>query len=247
MIEIMKDQAVDYLSKNLNSSPVLLQHYQNRDDPTQWLSGCINQPAFVKAIGVELKLPDLWWDKDSSEVEDVKIFYDATKELSDSYAADVRLWAGLAHTHYYDYVLDRCGDDLNATRLNNAFLFPFNTRSYLVNVMSRLWWLGRKTYCDDVQHQSNPFYILDYMSNDINGFAFRMFGSNWSNDPKIVQYLFDALIEYESMYGYHVERKVFNDLCSYINRICGILLMDVVPYEFLKGKVFAFVDMARTA
>ena len=245
MVNIMKDQAVDYLSKNLRISPDILRCYENRDDPTIWLSGRINQPAFIPAVGIELDLPTLQWTPASSEVADIKVFYEAAKTLSDSYAADIRLWAGLAHTMYYDYVLDRCGGDYSANKLENAFLFPSNTRSYLVNTLSRLWWFGRKMYCDNAAHQANPWYILDYISNDLNGFAFRMFGSNWANDFRIVQYLFDALVKYESIYGYHLERLVFNNLCGYINRLCGSLLMDVVPYEFLEDKVFAFVNKER--
>ena len=113
----------------------------------------------------------------------------------------------------------------------------------MVNTLSKLWWLGKKTYIDN---EENPYIMLDYISHDINGYAFTFFGSNWSNSEKTLRVFFDAIFEYDQSTGEKVGRALFNEVMKYANCLSGIYILDACDDAFIKEKFIDFL-YARSA
>ena len=156
--------------------------------------------------------------------------------LNDSFASDERLWAGLAHTKFYSYMINRWKmQDAEGTKLESSILdhFFFNhgqQRSYMVNSLARLWWYGRKLYKAD----SNLLWeYLDYISTDINGVLFTLFGSNWANNATLVSSFFETIIDYEKRKGRRLTRKEINEGMRFMQLLGGTYSLDVVEKEFI--------------
>ncbi|MDU5301080.1 MAG: DUF6339 family protein [Dialister micraerophilus] len=103
-----------------------------------------------------------------SDLKNVKIMYNNLKDvLSPHDASDERLWTGLAHTCFWDFVRYR---NIKNLKLNddeivkNVYFFVKNSRRYLnVNCLSRLWWAGYYTY--DENNKENPYELTDFYFN----------------------------------------------------------------------------------
>lgn len=108
------------------------------------------------------------------EIENSKLVYQNLRFLTPSQAADERLWAGLCHSEFYDYVRQRfdyeanktaysttdeddddeikklTSDDKEITRIENRFFFSrkYSRERLLTNPIARYWWTGRAFYDD---------------------------------------------------------------------------------------------------
>lgn len=239
-IYIMTYEAIKYIKNNIK---YLVDFYKNGVRPEVWLKGKIESSPFVEVPDLEFEDFELFIDEDkpsSTDIANIKLFYSKTKDLlNDSFATDERLWAGLCHTVFYDYMLKRWSFDFDEKKIINNF-FIRSTRYYNINTIARLWWYGRKTYSKKFV---NNFAILDYIANDINGYAFTLFGSNWSNSERTLEMFFEVLFELEK--EFKLDRTLFNDTIQYINALCGIYLVDVCDDAFIKEKIKVFIYERR--
>lgn len=237
-IKIMTSDAIAYVKKNMSK---LVHYYVNGEDPEIWLKKEMGTKPFVEVPDLEFDDFELQIDSNkpaSTDIFNIKLLYTKMKDLNDSFASDERLWAGLCHTVFYDYMQKRWGNNLDETKiLNNYFLKA--TRYYLINGVARLWWYGRKTYSERFD---NNFAMLDYMANDLNGYGFTLFGSNWSNSDRILSLFFEALFEFKEKTSHKADRNLFNDTIQYTNALCGIYLFDTCDDDFIKNKIKTFVE-----
>lgn len=236
-IKIMTIDAIDYVKRNITN---LVHYYNNGEDPEIWLKKEMGTQAFVDVPDLEFPDFELMIDNDrpaSTDIINIKQMYTNMKDLNDSFASDERLWAGLCHTVFYEYMKSRWGSDLDETKIINNY-FLKSTRFYVINGISRLWWYGRKTYS---QKFENNFAMLDYMANDLNGYGFTLFGSNWSNSERILSLFFEALFELQSETSRKADRILFNDTIQYTNALCGVYLLDACDDEYIKSKIKAYV------
>lgn len=244
LLKIMNTKALEYIKSNISS---LTSYYVNGDNPEVWLRERLGESPFTTIEYLE-DLPDFELiinenNPSDSDVENIKIFYSNLISLNDSFASDERLWAGLSHTTFYDYLQKRWSfNDSHEKQkrdvLNHYFFNNGKQRSYMVNTLARLWWFGRKIYQPD---NANPYYILDYISHDINGYGFTLFGSNWSNNSRNIKLFFDAILKFNEEYGMKVGRTLFNEARKYINCLGGIYIIDACEDDFLVDKIFNFL------
>ena len=237
-LQIMRSDAIAYIKKNID---ILLSHYDNGDDPKLWLSEAIGAPAFQVVDALEFEDFELLINEEkpsSTDVLNIKQFYTKTKQLNDSFASDERLWAGLSHTVFYEYMLKRWPGKNDATSIINHYFFQGGTRSYMVNTLARLWWLGRKLYREEGE---DHFVHLDYISHDINGYSFTLFGSNWTNSEHMLKLFFDAVFKYTEQKNERVGRGLFNDAMQYANFLSGIYVLDACEDEFIVNKLLEFL------
>lgn len=241
-VRIMTSRAIAYIKDNIK---VLAHHYINREDPETWLKQELKEDAFVTTeLFQDVPDFDLVLTKTGSEntdIQNIKTLYSNFKELNDSFATDERLWAGLSHTAFYNYVLDRYpikeskpGDDI----LNHFFFKLGKPRCYMVNTLSRLWWLGRLLYAPK---EDNPFKYLDFISHDLNGYAFTLYGSNWSNNKEVLDAFFDAIFEFEKDTNTQVKRELFNDGIKYVHCLTGKLIVDACDKDYIRTKVYEYL------
>lgn len=238
-IKIMKAEAVKYVKDNINQ---LTSYYVYGTDPEVWIKEKIGKEAFVEIPQLEFNDCNLLITEDTpfaNDGENVKLFYLNFKDINDSFASDERLWAGLAHTVYYDYMLKRWPNSKDSTSIINHFFFAGGPRSYMMNTLSRLWWYGRKTYREG---DENPWKIFDYFIHDINGFGFTLFGSNWSNSDHSLDLFFEALFEFTAENKRKVDRQLFNDARVYTTCLCGIYVLDVCDDRFIIDKIKTFLN-----
>ena len=102
----MKREALEMLKANL--SVVYGKYYTEKTN--QWITDICGEDPFIEFKDVtEFKLADLNSDLTPGEIDlnNCKILYEKLQFLSESQASDERLWAGLAHTTFYDYMRKR--------------------------------------------------------------------------------------------------------------------------------------------
>ena len=105
-IYIMKREAIDSLKDNM---PQLYGKYYT--EPTnKWLEEFCGFDPFIEFQDVpDFQLADLDSDMTLGEIDlmNCKIRYEQFRFLSESQASDERLWAGLTHGTFYNYMRKR--------------------------------------------------------------------------------------------------------------------------------------------
>ena len=150
-IKIMTSDAIEYIKKNIDK---LVHYYVDGENPEIWLKKEMGTSAFVDVPDLEFDDFELLIDKEhpaSTDIFNIKLLYTNMKQLNDSFASDERLWAGLSHTIFFDYMRNRWGTDLDGNKIINNY-FIKSTRFYVINGVSRLWWYGRKTFSEKFEN-----------------------------------------------------------------------------------------------
>lgn len=160
----------------------------NEPDTTSWLSGLgADKPLYKKADNAEI-LAEL--DKQSAlesitidgieapkwameqeepnltDVDNIKIMYEAMGKLPRKYAASQSFWAGAAHTFGWDYIHyhepsahEFPGGEIPDNFYTHYFYKNDKGRAHLpfMNCLSRLWWAGYLLHDDS---QEDPWVWL---------------------------------------------------------------------------------------
>lgn len=238
----MTSEAIAYIKKNIST---LVDYYKNGVTPESWLSDKIGKKAFVEIDQLEFDDFELQINEETPSSDDVtnsKLLYSKLKNLNDSFATDERLWAGLSHTVFFNYMQKRWPNKNDeASILNHYFFKGGKPRCYMVNTISRLWWICKKTYINDPDID-DPYQILDYISHDINGYSFTLFGSNWSNSERSLLLFFKAIFKYEKETNEKVDRGLFNDAMQYMNCLCGLYIIDACDDSFIVDSIFNYLE-----
>ena len=82
---------------------------------------------------------------------------------------------------------------------------------------------------------------MDYISHDINGYAFTLFGSNWSNSKRTLSLFMKSIFKYESETGKSVYRELFNDAMKFMNCLGGTYIVDACDDDFVIDSVTNFI------
>ena len=149
----MKKEALDILKSNLD---VVYNMYFTEAD-NKWLWKICGGDPFVEFKEIQdFQLAPLESDLSKGEVEfaNCKIIYQHLSFLSESQACDERLWAGLCHSIYYEYLRKRWDYDKKSPKtqkeavsnIKSRFFFSGGTRAGLYrNSIAKCWWVGRNT------------------------------------------------------------------------------------------------------
>lgn len=235
----MTTEAIAYVKKNID---ILIDCYKGTEKPEKWLKEKIGKEPFIIVDALDFDDFELQVSENKPSSDDVfnaKLFYSKMKALNDSFASDERLWAGLSHTIFYDYLIKRWPNYYKKEDILNHFFFnQGKPRCYFVNTLSRLWWLGRKTYSECFE---NNWAIMDYIAHDINGYAFTLFGSNWSNSNRTLTLFMKAIFRYETETSKKVYRELFNDALKYTNCFGGIYIIDACDDNFVINNIYEYL------
>lgn len=235
----MKDKALAYFKGNLDFTS---KYYLNKD--ISWMEEIyLNQSNVSNNIFAELKVdvPDFNLNmsaekSDTTDFENMKIFYTALKNLSNSQATDERLWAGIAHANFWEYMQYRCKfneADLTKNKIIGKFFFNHKHRSLILHPLAKLWWVGRLVYNEK---KENPFEGLEYLKTDFGTKVLTLFSSNFTNNPKITRAILLAVSKLEK-YGEKINRLKYFELIRYVNLLGGIVILDYLSEEELKEKI----------
>ena len=159
--------------------------------------------------------------------------------LTDSQASDERLWVGLCHDIFWDYMkkrwpLEKATDKAQYIK-KNYFFAHGEKRSLMTNALAKLWWIGRLTY--DETNENNPYELTEYIGRDLNGKGFPLFGSNFSNNRYLLRLFLYTIKEYEINNNIVLSRTQFLEMIKSMNMWSGKLLIDSLDRSILYKKI----------
>lgn len=243
-IRFMKDDAVFALKNGINSN---IEYY--RDGGNDWLLSVTG----MKDCFIDFKTTFDDFDliisenPEKDDIENIKILYSKLMNLSDSQASDERLWVGLAHDTFWNYMKHRwtlknaVGKEERYIK-KNYFFAHGDTRSLMTNALARLWWIGRLTYDESYR---NPFELTEYLAQDINGRGFPLFGSNFSNNKRILRIFLNTIKEYEQNNNFKLNRENFLEMIKSMNMWSGKIAIDCLEEIVLKEKLTEKLNMLK--
>ena len=237
---IMKRDALETLKANL---PAVYGKYYT-EATNKWIEEICGENPFVEFKDVtEFKLADLDSDLTPGEIDlnNCKILYEKLQFLSGSQASDERLWAGLAHTTFYEYMRKRWGyghgkkpksAETEAGAIKTRFFYKYSGRSgFYRNTLSKCWWVGHNTY--DPNNTSNHFENLDTIgSNDLNSKINEFFYNfTFSSNPDIMVAIIEALRRFGEDGKRLLVRDHIRPAMSYLNAVGGSVVIDCLEKE----------------
>lgn len=169
-----------------------------------------------------------------TEYENVRRVYTRLKFLSDSQASDERLWAGLCMGPFYDYVKYRwkISENSSASMIEQHFFFGYGARRSLTrNAISRLWWIGRLTYDDNLEYELTKF-VCENADN-----IMHILERNTSNNPDIVKTFISAIIDAKKA-GKQIDTDDIGELSKYLNLLGGTYILDCLPATVIYDKIY---------
>lgn len=238
-LQYMKQETMDDLLLNYDEYKV---HYEKED--REWFSQHFNENNSLMEYAKDF--PEFTMDKDEnfnvSDLKNIRIVYDALKELPLSVACDARLWTGLAHTSLWDYVWYRQHEEIEKAKtakakkekIQKAFFCVGNgkRRSLFVNCLSRLWWTGYLVYDEN---RKNPYELAETLMYGQKGHSFAsqivlLSSRNFISNKHLFHGILQAILDFKRA-GNEVNRVVFETVLSYFNNISAATVLDFLPEE----------------
>lgn len=182
-----------------------------------------------------------------ADLENAIRLYTAMMDLSDTQAADERLWAGLTHGDLYSYMHERWqgvqarGKRPESSILERYFISERHARRGLfTNTVARLWWLGRLTYD---RESKDSFRLTRYFETDFATKMRQLFAYNYMSNPVIMKGLIEALIELESseLAAGVALRDIYAPAAQFLNIYGGIHILDYYTSAELKRLVLDYM------
>lgn len=234
----MKKEALDILKDNLD---LIYNKYFTEKD-TKWLWTVCGGDPFIEYKDVpDFQLANLDSEMSIGEVEfnNCKILYKQLSFLNESQASDERLWAGLCHSVFYNYVGNRWdyhqkqpkNQKEAISNIKSRFFFSGGTRAGLYrNTLAKCWWVGRNTFNGSA---ANNFEKLDIIgSNDISSKISDIFYSNtFSSNPTILGGIVEG-IKYFKDEGTQIALKDhIRPSLQLLNAVGGGVILDCLSEE----------------
>lgn len=229
----MKKEALDILKNNLDF--VYYKYFTEKDN--KWLWAVCGGDPFIEYKDIpEFQLSVIGSDMSIGEIEfnNCKILYENLLFLNESQASDERLWAGLCHSVFYNYVRKRWDYDSKqpktqkeaVSNIKSRFFFSGGTRAGLYrNTLAKCWWVGRNTFDKSLP---NHFEKLDVIgSNDISSKISDIFYSNnFSSNPTILSGIVKGIEYFKDEEIQLTHREHIRPSLQLLNAVGGGLILD---------------------
>lgn len=239
-LKFLKQEYLDTLKENISVNIKLyssednnwIYEFFNGEDPFSEFKDEVNDFEMDMSEEIPIK----------TDFNNIKVVYENLKFLTESQASDERLWAGLCHDKFYDYMKYRWGSQILAKtqrdkdaidKIKQSYFFGFGKRrSVAWNGLAKLWWIGKFTYDKTL---SNPYEITEYVVRDLGTTTLYLFSSNFTANDNVRLGMFKAILEYEKK-GHKITRKSLNKLMKEINVLGGSYLLDFYSEDEIKEK-----------
>lgn len=237
---LMKRETLETMKANL---PAVYGQYYT-ESSNEWIKDLFGKDPFVKFKPVaEFRLADLESDLTPGEIDfnNCKIIYENLRFLSESQASDERLWAGLAHTTFYDYMRKRWGygsgkmpkdAKTESNEIKSRFFYRNSGRSgFFRNTLAKCWWVGRSVY--DSTNIFNHFEGLDMIgSNDFSTKTNELFYNfTFTSNPHILEAILEVLYRHQREGKRLKTREHIRPALSYLNAVGGTIVLDCLEKE----------------
>lgn len=235
----MKQSALDYITANIK---VLYVNYF-REKTNQWIYNLFDYDPFEKFIEVpDFELAAITNRRGETELENCRIIYSKLINISESQAADERLWAGLCNSTFYDYVRRRWDYDNLPFRDAKKDSEPIISRFFFKggvsagkfrNTLAKCWWIGHGVY----QYNAEDKFALldalgaeDFSTKATDIFYSYAFASNFTIISGLIKGWKEMLDK-----GYKLPtRSYLRPTLQYINALGGGVLLDVFDEKEIK-------------
>ena len=143
-VHFLTENALEALRTNLRGN---LRHYA--DTTNDWIYDYFGSDNPFKEFKLEFTSFKLNYNEnDDTGTIDIKnaiILYSAMKSLTDTEATDERLWAGMCHYDFWDFLQVRYKvnnpRELIETNVKTRYFFAHGKRrSLFTNPLAKLWW-----------------------------------------------------------------------------------------------------------
>lgn len=237
---IMKKEALNTLKENL---PEVYGRYY-KEDNNKWISEVCGENPFIEFRDVpdfELTKLDSDWKPGEVDLNNCKILYEKLKFLSESQASDERLWAGLAHSTFYDYMCRRWkyghgrhpkAKDREAGEICSRFFLKGGGRGSLFrNTLAKYWWVGHNSY--DPSNTENHFENLDVIG--VVDFVSKVHeiyhSNNFSSNPNVRLAIIDSLRKFNEEGKKLIVKDHIRPALQYLNVVGGSVVIDCLSRE----------------
>ena len=250
-VHFLSENALEALRANLQGN---LRHYA--DDTNEWIYDYFEgESPFIE---YKQEFPDfnLTFDHERSlgniDVDNAITLYSAMKALTDAEATEERLWVGMSHCDFWDFLKNRWHNNdintLNEANIRARYFFGHGkTRSLIVNSLSKLWWLGRLTYDEK---RKDPFELTKYFKTDFPSKTLFIFSHNYTNNKEITKGIISALKKLEDA-EYQIKsetnRAVFREVIKYLNVLSGTYILDYFSSEEIEEKIIRHMETIKGA
>ena len=248
-VHFLTENALEALRTNLRGN---LRHYA--DASNDWIYdyfGSDNPFMEYKQDFPDFKLTynsDIYIGK--NDVNNVIALYSAMRNLTDTQATDERLWSGMCHYDFWEYLHTRWQaydyHSLNEQNVKSRYFFAQSRkRSLITNSISKLWWIGRLTYDET---RSDPFELTKYMEYYITSAVTPLFSNNYMSNKQIAIGVISALKKLESE-GYNITNRkmVLVEATKYLNVLGGTYILDYFTSEEIEEKVIKYMKSIKGA
>lgn len=233
-IKYLKEEVIQAIKSNLN---YVLEIMKSCSD-NSWLDLLGFDECFgeTKILVNEFKMNTSFSNPRESDLANSIIIFEALKDLNETQATDERLWAGLAFTICYDYMLYRWPLD-SETKVKYRFVYEQNIRrAIMYQGISRLWWIARYTYDDKL---NNPYELTEYAFSHpqiMKSITYR----NYSNSSIVRKAILNALKNFE-ISGGKVKTELIDELNIKISLLGSVSIIDSYEYEELYDKLYSYI------
>ncbi len=169
-LKYFEEQAYDTLLKEIPSN---VEHYKSTD--IEWLDEDFKGiPYFgtssltVANVSLDCKKELSNEEKNLQDLTNVRLLYDAYKNLTPLQATNKLLWAYLAHTTFKEYTVSRWIKNPEDEDKEEGIIKTIKKRFFIggtqdlirYNAISRLWWAGYLTYDEE---NSNHYHLTNIL------------------------------------------------------------------------------------
>ena len=239
--------AINYFSENFLSS--LRTSFNTidytRDDYPEEIQVAAAASGGIKHADIPVPTPklDMSLILPKDDAKQVRLVYSQMQDLSDTQAADERLWAYMTHIHGWEYMVKRwsvattTAKDKNEFIRDRYFLKTSNSRWLIRNGIARLWWFGRLTYTS-----SDQFALTDTLLSlqEIQAMLLeRSFGKNPSILHGVLRFIANNMGELEArlIERYGETKKGYQQMGVYIGLLGGVSLLDAMSSSQIEQAV----------
>lgn len=186
---------------------------------------------------------DFGEDYNESDYKNIIILYSALKNLPLTIAIDERLWAGLAHGQFWDFVVHRRKLEIQSNNdhdIKNSFFFTRGLkRSAHINCLSRLWWAGHLTYDST---RSNPFELTRLLCEGAFASTIMLLSSsNFTANKELCLGVLSSIKKLEEE-GVKIKREHFVESTKYLNSMGAVTILDCLTREEVECLIDKFFE-----
>lgn len=237
-LKTFTEDAMELLQHNVDAN---VKYYQKPSN--LWIYDFIENEEDIRDFYTDVPDFELIFDKNDtskSDIENVKTVYSNLKFLTNEQASDNRLWTGITHLNFWEFMHNRweVGEKgQNANNIKGRYFIEMSSsyrRSLIVNTISKYWWVGKKLYDEDAD---DPFYLLKYFESDYSTRTFNLLSSSFANNDEIIRFTVESLVELEQEIERRLVRKEYIEIMRYLNILGGINVLDYFIKMEFKEKI----------